>query len=284
MPADLGKMLTKRRPHLQYSLRGLLFLTAVLAIWLGYVTNRARQQRKAVEALTTAAAEVYYEVAFEDRSDVVLAYTGGEAYRCETGRDWQQHGKEDAERICRWLPIWVDRNLFCTVVAVRLNYPYWKLNNDSGDGRQLTEADFRALSELASLKGLDFDDAEFITDDDLSHLKALTHLERLFLAGTNVGDAGLTKIAGLKKLRYLSLRGTKISDAGLAHLKGLAHLEMLELCDTNISDLGIEHLKSLKGLKHVFVSGTKITAGGLNELKAALPGCEVSNYPAGTVG
>jgi len=284
MPADLGKTLTKRRPHLQYSLRALLLLTAAMAVWLGYVTNAARQQRNAVEALTASGAEVYYDVAFDESSDVPLVYSMGFAACHATGRDWQQRGIEDAEGMLKWLPAWVDRNLFCTVVAVRLNYPDWRLNNDSGNGRQLTVADLRAVSELVSLKGLDFDDAKFVTDDELSHLKTLTHLERLFLAGTNVGDAGLAKIAGLKRLRYLSLRGTKISDDGLAQLKGLGQLEMLELCDTNISDLGVKHLKSLKGLKHIFVSGTKITERGRKELKMALPNCEVADYPPGIVG
>lgn len=284
-----GKLVSKRR--FQYTLRALLLLTAALALWLAYVTHRAAQQRKATRTLAAAGAELYYGDPFRESSGVFpmaypapKAFPAGCGYTYETGRHWQHVGQEGTEGILRWVPAWVDRDLFRTLSAVRLNYPDWKYKSDSANGRQLTEADFRALSKVVWLRGLDFDEAEFLTDEDLSYLTRLKHLERLYLASTNIGDAGLAHLSGLKSLRYLSLRGTNITDAGLVHLKGLTNLEMLELSDTDISDVGIEHLKSLKSLKYLYVPNTKITERGRKELEAALPGCEVADCPPGVVG
>jgi hypothetical protein len=44
------------------------------------------------------------------------------------------------------------------------------------------------------------------------------------LAGTQITDAGLENLRGLKQLQGLDLGGTQITDAGLAHLKGLTQL------------------------------------------------------------
>jgi hypothetical protein len=53
-------MATRRR-WLQFSLRGLIALLTVFAIWLGVVVNRAREQREAVKAIESLGGVVLYD-------------------------------------------------------------------------------------------------------------------------------------------------------------------------------------------------------------------------------
>ena len=49
------------RRWFQYSLRSFLVLLAALAVWLGIVVNRAREQREAVKAIEAKHGTVYYD-------------------------------------------------------------------------------------------------------------------------------------------------------------------------------------------------------------------------------
>ena len=65
---------------------------------------------------------------------------------------------------------------------------------------------------------------------------------RVNFRGSDVTDAGLEHLKGLKHLNYLGLEDTKVTDAGLVHLKGLTKLQRLYLDDTEVTDAGLEHL------------------------------------------
>ena len=66
----------------------------------------------------------------------------------------------------------------------------------------------------------------------------MTALETLWLWDTQVADAGLVHLAGLRALKELHLDRTQITDAGLPHLTGLMALESLYLRGTQITDVG----------------------------------------------
>jgi len=51
----------KRRRYLTFSLRTLFVLLTVLAVWLGVVVNRAREQREAVKAIEALGGFVFYD-------------------------------------------------------------------------------------------------------------------------------------------------------------------------------------------------------------------------------
>jgi Leucine-rich repeat (LRR) protein len=104
-----------------------------------------------------------------------------------------------------------------------------------------------------------------VTDAGLEHLKGLTQLRSLNLAGTNV--VGLANLKGLTQLRSLDLSRTNISDVGLEHLKGMPQLQSLRLWQTKVTDAGLKHLKGLAKLQSLDLMTTKITDAGLNHLK-----------------
>ena len=75
-------------------------------------------------------------------------------------------------------------------------------------------------------------------------------------------------------MRFLVLSGTQITDAGLEHLQGLK-VSTLYLGDTQITDAGLEHLRRLPRLGFLDLSGTQVTEAGVQQLKQSLPSLSV---------
>ena len=106
-----------------------------------------------------------------------------------------------------------------------------------------------------------------VTDAGLVHLKGMRSLEVVDLRCTQVSDAGLVHLKGMRSLEVVDLRSTQVSDAGLVHLKGLTSLEVLYVNNTKITDAGLEHLKGLSSLEGLSLLGTQVTDAGLEHLK-----------------
>jgi len=114
-----------------------------------------------------------------------------------------------------------------------------------------------------------------ITDKNLVPLKDLKDVVELNLRGTDVTDAGLKHVAGLKSLKKLHLEKTKITDKGLAELKGLDNLEWLNVYGTQVSNDSLTHIKNLKGLKKYYIFETKVTIEGVAQMKKELPKLQI---------
>lgn len=65
------------RRWLQYSLRSFLVVVTALAVWLGIVVNRAREQREAVEAIKNVGGEVRYDWQTETITPQGITVVGG---------------------------------------------------------------------------------------------------------------------------------------------------------------------------------------------------------------
>lgn len=266
------------RRRWQFSVRALLLVTAALALWLGWLTDRAARQRRAVERFTALGADLFYDDRLFD-SVIIVPYRD---YDWRIGAKWAHHPELDSNgqvlpdgpydvSAWEWLPRWVDKEYFRKLVAV------------NASGTKVTGEDLRKLRGVVWLKRLALDNAECIGDEDLAHVGCLRHLERLFLRGTKVGDAGLPHLSAFTDLRYLSLAGTRLTDEGVKHLQGLKKIEMLDICDTSVSDAGIAQLKTLKRLQILFVNGTRVTEKGAEALRADLPQCDVVLFWPGEV-
>ena len=138
------------------------------------------------------------------------------------------------------------------------------------------------------------------TDDDLADLHRFSHLQELWLNGTDVTDATVKQLNGLRELRVVNLRGTKVTDEGLSvfanhsqlqilnlrdtqvtgtgltHLKGLLHLQILNLRETDVDDDATKSLAGLGELQSLFLDGTRVTDERKTELRAALPKCDIT--------
>ena len=102
------------------------------------------------------------------------------------------------------------------------------------------------------------------------------NIHTLDLSRTQVKDADLAALAGMRNLSRLILSRTGITDAGIAQLAGCASLEEVNLYSTGVTDAGLAQLGALKSLKKVYVWQSKATAAGGQVLEQAVPGVVVS--------
>jgi len=93
------------------------------------------------------------------------------------------------------------------------------------------------------------------TDDSLSHLKAFTNLQELYLSATLITNLGLISLSELPELHTLYIQKTPTSDQ---EPKG-------------ITDAGIVHLTKVPKLTSLTLYGTTVTDNGISELKKQLP-------------
>ncbi len=107
-----------------------------------------------------------------------------------------------------------------------------------------------------------------VTDAGLKELRGLRHLQYLRLWGDDITDAGLENFKGLTQLKVLLLSRTKVTDAGLEYFKSLRQLQSLILDDTRVTDAGLEHLEGLTQVQVLSLDGTQVTDDGLDHLKA----------------
>jgi len=131
------------------------------------------------------------------------------------------------------------------------------------------------LKAVSRLQDLNLSDTR-ITDAGLEHLKGLRSLESLYLNDTRITDAGVGHLTGMTTLQYLSLEGTDISDAALQHLKGMTRLRHLNLDATHITGAALEHLKGMSGLEFLSLARTQVDDAARADLQKALPHCRIA--------
>lgn len=106
-----------------------------------------------------------------------------------------------------------------------------------------------------------------VTDAGFECLRDLAHLKELILSNTDVSDAVLVHVKGLKSLTGIWLQNTKVTSNGLAHLHELHDLSELVLTGTAVKDSGLHHLSTLKNLTGLQLSSTGVTNAGLVHLR-----------------
>ncbi|MBX9878033.1 MAG: hypothetical protein K2Y22_06195 [Candidatus Obscuribacterales bacterium] len=135
-------------------------------------------------------------------------------------------------------------------------------------GHQLTDEDLAALlPDCPNLRSLKLR-ATDITDAGLAHLSGLRNLEMLDLGQmSNITNDGMRHLSGLTQLRSLNIDySTTVGDAGLAHLQGLTNLEVLWTDGRNITDAGMPYFAKLKKLQGVNLHSSAVSDAGLVHL------------------
>jgi hypothetical protein len=166
-----------------------------------------------------------------------------------------------------------------TYVALRPGYS-WNL-------KRVTAEDLELLKALKHVKSLDLAGRHLLRDEDLSAIAGLGELQELELshqvpAGEMIGtveipltDKVLDHVKGLTGLKTLGLAGDRITDAGLAKLANLQSLEMLDLDGTLVTNAGLDAMVGLKGLKTLRVEKTQVTRKGATRFQQKRPDVEV---------
>lgn len=142
-------------------------------------------------------------------------------------------------------------------------------------GTGATDEELAAISVLPDVRTLNCTNAKKIKGSSLDLLVTLKNLETLYLVGTDLDDAGLSRLPHLKSLKTLHLGRTRITDAGMPALDNLTNLQTLSLGDTAVTDQGLVQLRDLRKLSTLILRNTKTTQRGVQELHRMLPDARI---------
>lgn len=265
----------RRRRWLQFSLRSLLILTAVVAVVLAW-GNRLVLRYDARQRI----AELPVQIELQTGPAWIGRWFGAGA-----GKYFDQVAALDFSG-CQDLSLSdVNRRLLpdvgrqsglrrlnlaghfevddCGVEAIAGLSNLEELVLDETGG---TDDGLRHLAGMSRLKKLSLYAAHGITGRGLEHLAGLERLEVLDLSATDLGDEAAEVLARLPRLRWLNLADTLVGDAALEHIGGLSQLEYLNLSGTKVTSAGMAHLAGLTHLTDLYVAHTQVDDSGLDRL------------------
>ena len=120
----------------------------------------------------------------------------------------------------------------------------------------LTDDDLAPIGDMTGLKSLSLYIMPKITDRGVEKLSALRQLENVSFAGTGVGDGACKILARNSKLKEVLLNGTQVTDAGLQELTGLKELNWLDVGSCpHVTVQGFAHLAVLPKLQQLYANG-----------------------------
>jgi hypothetical protein len=178
---------------IQFRLRTLFVLLAVIAFWLGWQVRQAQRQHRAVAAIVAAGGVVEYD------------FPSGDA-------NW-------------WRPAWVRRligdDFLHDVVAVRFDGAQLMVEQrryEHPTNEQLANA-LSGLADLPGLERLELGIMLPLQDGDLRHLAGLSGLRSLIIYSQQITDAGLEHLSVLARLEFLDVDYTSVSEDGVERLR-----------------------------------------------------------------
>ncbi len=270
------------------SLRGLLLVILAIALGLGWIANKARQQREAVSALQKFGGFVHYD--WEFKNGRVKVPRGNSLWKPTWGT--LTPGRKP------WAPDWVRRaagdECFQSIAHVSLYVDIKKgmadatwVNMGAADqalrklatqtsvrtlqigGQQVTDENLSYVGQMTGLEELSIEWAFHLTDMGFQHLSGLKQLRILHIGKSKMTDASLEAIGKLTSLEELRIGGEGFSDAGLQKLSRLTRLSYLSLDEGShsISDRGLVFLKNMTELDFLDLSGWHVSDEGIATLR-----------------
>jgi internalin A len=247
-----------KRRWLQFSLKSFLIVVTLFAVWLGYFSLRAREQRAAVARIKELGGHVQYDYQW-----------GSNSQSGPPGWPWLRRlvGDEYFQEVTR---VWLDKT-------------------------QVSDADLRVVSKLRHTRSLSLNWTD-ISDEGLASIHGISELTylglcktkvtsegirllpqqltgcTLVLAETSVGDDALSDLSGCE---MLNLDETHITSHGIQELADSKTLSNLAIQHTAVDDAAVPFLAQIKSLTWLHISGTRISGEGLISLRSALPQCRI---------
>jgi Leucine-rich repeat (LRR) protein len=109
----------------------------------------------------------------------------------------------------------------------------------SGDG-------IARLGKLTSLTFLELREIKKVKDDSFANLATLTNLVDLNVSATRITDESAPILLKMQKLERLSVAGSQMGDAGIVQLGQLPALKWLDLTASNPTEDTIKALKAAR--------------------------------------
>ncbi len=290
MIALMGRQDTPRSRWKTISLRGLLLSIVAIALGLGWIVHKAREQREAVASLQKFGGFVHYD--WEFVGGPVKVQRGNLIWKPTWGT-FKPGGKP-------WAPDWLRRAVgdeyFQSIAHVSLFVDIKKGQADATwvnvgpadlalrklatqtsvrtlqlGGQQVTDENLAYVGQMTGLEELSIFWSFQLTDKGISQLSGLKRLRILEIDNSRMTDVSLGTIGKLTNLEELRIGGVGFSDRGLAQLKGLTRLTELSLGagirkNERITDAGLEFLMGMKALERLDVTGSELSDRGLARL------------------
>ncbi len=249
---------TPKRRWYQFSLRGMLALTTLICVGLGWLLherNEVAKRAATIAVIQKLGGEVTFDEAKPFRPIWLRPVLGDKS-------------PGEVVRV-RFLGAKVTDADLAKVAGLA------ELQSLAFEGTpQLTDQGMMHLTRLSKLQRLSLRGTG-VTDAGLANLSGLTELQHLSLGGTRVTDSGLVHLTSLKRLAWLWLDKTQVTDAGLDRLTNLTDLEVLVLDETRVTDAGLIRLAGFTKLKWLNLDRTRVSDQGVRDLQKALPGARI---------
>ena len=207
-----------RRPR--FSLRALLTLFTLLAIWLAWYVHRSQQQQHGVAAIRELGGTVHYSFQM-DHNGIFDANT--------------------SPRIPRRLWGWLGEDFLWPVLGVDLR------------GDDIKNEDLSSLRYLPRTKRLTLY-CPHVGDGGLQHVAQLGNLKALHLSESGISPSGIERLGRLKKLEYLQLAGTQVDDSSIPDIARLPSLVHVALERTAVTESGVSKLRELRPRMGYYIS------------------------------
>ena len=199
---------TLKRRWYQFSLLSMLVVLTLVCLgpggYVAFEQQKAREQKRSVEAIERLGGTVDYRQDSQSRSPAMRLILGDESFG-------------------------------------DVNTVHFGISGNTNE--KVTDADLQCFTRLTHIRFLCLEGCKRFTGTGIETLAGLPKLDSLDLTSTQISDDCLAHLGELKRLDHLILDDTQITDAGLTHLAKLSQLEYVELIDTRVTQTGVGNLQ-----------------------------------------
>ena len=267
---------------MRFSIRTILVVTAVLAIWVGFLADRMHQLKKEAAAIESLDKQWYLDLDCslttgfqEPEPNFWSSWVMGDKWTgAKRGRVYKLGIHNDSEK---------DGDSLAGLSAIsQLGLLYIT------HGKDFRNSDFKEIGKLSRLEDLKYSGLSPLTKANISELGKLKRLEDLSITALKIET--LDPLAALKQLRYLNIycRDSEIprlsflrdstavriltlsGNITIDHIRDMQHapnLGYLDLSSTNADDSFVDELLKLN-LGELYMGDNTITMSAFNKLRA----------------
>lgn len=262
---------TSRPPRrwLRFGLRSLLIIVTLLAVWLGWIAERAERQRRAVAAIHAAGGTVVYAHEVDE-------------HRARRSNPPPPPGPT-------WLHAWIGPHYFQRVEIIYL----MPLSDQKREPlplrdcvgarsltvhqRHLTARQLEAIGDVGSLDELILY-VDTFDDEGLVHLARLNRLESLTIHGGAFSAEGIACLCQIPNLKDLVMFRTRVEPGGFQALSKLSTVEQLDLMFVACRDEDLAAIGAMPALKHLRLFSDELSSEDLERFRRRHPAIDVIGY------
>ena len=227
----LGKTRKRIQNWLRFSVRALIVLVTIVAIWLGLFANQARDQEVAVAAVLGAGGFVQYDIEHAEAywSMPLAQQPGFKELHSVIPTRWNI-------RVRQWMRPILGQHFVDNVVTIG----FWRndamLASDEFVQEQIRQRNLANTAGFQDHASLAY---PTLTRDQWKQIQKLKRLEEIHIFDNMVTDDDMRSIAQLLSLRLVFGGTDEITDEGLLYLRQAKKLEIVQFAGDKITDKGL---------------------------------------------